>query len=145
MERMGGPLLLPIKEGSSMSLRVTSGKPVPHEPPSGRRDLTVDIEAAPHGPEVLDRYPQVVPSRQRTVRPTAARILERLLERFPILRRHPHPWSFTSRSSLPSRRSSSTCSTGSPRGGVRGNRVPLPGAGLLFCVPAILTGFFTCG
>jgi predicted heme/steroid binding protein/uncharacterized membrane protein len=41
------------------------------------RDLTPDIQAAPHGPEVLERYPP--------------KILSRLLVRFPILRRHPHP------------------------------------------------------
>jgi predicted heme/steroid binding protein/uncharacterized membrane protein len=56
------------------------------------RDLTPDIQAAPHGPEVLERYPQVallkkeeVPAREMP------KILSRLLTRFPILRRHPHP------------------------------------------------------
>ena len=57
------------------------------------RDLTSDIQAAPHGPEVLERYPQVamllkereVPARKMP------EMLARLLVQFPILRRHPHP------------------------------------------------------
>ena len=56
------------------------------------RDLTSDIQAAPHGPEVLERYLQVAMLKER---PVPARempkILSRLLVRFPILRRHPHP------------------------------------------------------
>ncbi len=55
-------------------------------------DLTADIEAAPHGPEVLDRYPQVavLKEKEETGRPMP-KWLEGLLSRFPILRRHPHP------------------------------------------------------
>jgi predicted heme/steroid binding protein/uncharacterized membrane protein len=55
-------------------------------------DLTTDIEAAPHGVEVLDRYPQVgiLKKKEKAERPMPA-ALSRLLERFPILRRHPHP------------------------------------------------------
>ena len=56
-------------------------------------DLTTDIQAAPHGLEVLDRYPQVgvlkTPEDSST-RPIPAS-LAALLARFPILRRHPHP------------------------------------------------------
>jgi len=56
------------------------------------RDLTTDIQAAPHGLEVLERYPQVA-----TVRPGPLAekpipdFLALLLKRFPMLRRHPHP------------------------------------------------------
>ena len=56
-------------------------------------DLTAEIGAAPHGPEVLDRYPQVgslkvpVPAAER---PMPA-FLARLLSRYPFFRRHPHP------------------------------------------------------
>jgi predicted heme/steroid binding protein/uncharacterized membrane protein len=59
-------------------------------------DLTADIQAAPHGPEMLERYPQVAvlkgetgpdPSFDRKV----PELLDRLLKRFPELRRHPHP------------------------------------------------------
>jgi predicted heme/steroid binding protein/uncharacterized membrane protein len=56
------------------------------------RDLTTDIEAAPHGTEVLDRYPQVgiLKKREEGERPMP-KILSGLLNHFPILRRHPHP------------------------------------------------------
>jgi len=55
-------------------------------------DLTADIEAAPHGPEVLDRYPQVgiLKEKEEAGRPMP-KWLGGLLERFPFLRRHPHP------------------------------------------------------
>ena len=55
-------------------------------------DLTTDVEAAPHGVEVLDRYPQVgiLKKKEEAGKPMPA-ALSRLLERFPILRRHPHP------------------------------------------------------
>jgi predicted heme/steroid binding protein/uncharacterized membrane protein len=55
-------------------------------------DLTAEIGAAPHGPEVLDRYPEIgsliasVPAE----RPMPA-FLARLLSRYPFFRRHPHP------------------------------------------------------
>ncbi|MFZ2446225.1 MAG: DUF2231 domain-containing protein [Syntrophobacteraceae bacterium] len=52
-------------------------------------DLTVDIGGAPHGPEVLDRFPRVgVVRRKDEVKTT---FLEPLFERVPMLRRHPHP------------------------------------------------------
>ena len=55
-------------------------------------DLTADIEAAPHGLEVLDRYPQVgvVKKEEISERPMP-KFLTRLLNRYPVLRRHPHP------------------------------------------------------
>jgi predicted heme/steroid binding protein/uncharacterized membrane protein len=60
--------------------------------PSGK-DLTGEISAAPHGPEVFERYPQVgilkkgSPEELRHLPP----LLQNLLERFPMARRHPHP------------------------------------------------------
>ena len=61
--------------------------------PSGK-DLTVDISAAPHGPEVLERYPQVGVVRRN---PSSANeektFLEPLFKKLPFLRRHPHPMS----------------------------------------------------
>jgi predicted heme/steroid binding protein/uncharacterized membrane protein len=59
--------------------------------PSGS-DLTAEITAAPHGPEVLERYPQVgiLKKVETTERPMPG-WLDNLLKRFPILRRHPHP------------------------------------------------------
>jgi predicted heme/steroid binding protein/uncharacterized membrane protein len=60
--------------------------------PSGK-DLTGEISAAPHGPEVLERYPQVGilkkgPPEELKHLPT---ILQNLLQRYPMVRRHPHP------------------------------------------------------
>jgi len=55
-------------------------------------NLTTDIQAAPHEPSVLERYPQVgtLKKEEQTDRqlPPA---LSRLLERAPFFRRHPHP------------------------------------------------------
>lgn len=55
-------------------------------------DLTAEIAAAPHGVEVLDRYPQVgvLKGKETPDRPMPA-MLSRLLDRFPMVRRHPHP------------------------------------------------------
>jgi predicted heme/steroid binding protein/uncharacterized membrane protein len=59
--------------------------------PAGR-DLTADISAAPHGPEVLDRYPQVgILKVKGAVDGNIPKSLETLLGRFPFLHRHPHP------------------------------------------------------
>jgi predicted heme/steroid binding protein/uncharacterized membrane protein len=60
--------------------------------PSGK-DLTGEISAAPHGPEVFERYPQVgilkkePPEELKHLPP----ILQNLLRQFPFARRHPHP------------------------------------------------------
>ena len=55
-------------------------------------DLTTDIQAAPHAPDLLERYPQVgllkVEAVEEQQIPAA---LGSLLARFPFLRRHPHP------------------------------------------------------
>jgi predicted heme/steroid binding protein/uncharacterized membrane protein len=56
------------------------------------KDLSADIEAAPHGLDVLDRYPQVgVLKKERTPERPMPEVLARLLRCFPLLRRHPHP------------------------------------------------------
>jgi predicted heme/steroid binding protein/uncharacterized membrane protein len=56
------------------------------------RDLTADIEAAPHGTEVLDRYPQVGTLRRGPApAPNVPAPIAALLSRYPMLRRHPHP------------------------------------------------------
>jgi predicted heme/steroid binding protein/uncharacterized membrane protein len=58
------------------------------------RDLTNDIEAAPHGLDVLDRYPEVArlieTPRAGTHLPPYLAVL---LDRYPFLRRQPHPMS----------------------------------------------------
>ncbi|MGC8491471.1 MAG: DUF2231 domain-containing protein [Syntrophobacteraceae bacterium] len=56
------------------------------------RDLSVDIGAAPHGPEVLERFPRVgVVKRAPSSEKEGVTFLEPLFAKFPILRRHPHP------------------------------------------------------
>lgn len=60
--------------------------------PSGK-DLSGEISAAPHGPEVLERYLQVgvlkkgIPEELKHLPP----FFQNLLHQFPMARRHPHP------------------------------------------------------
>jgi predicted heme/steroid binding protein/uncharacterized membrane protein len=55
-------------------------------------DLTTDFGGAPHGIEVFERYPQVgVVKKQEISEQALPAVLSRLLQRFPLLRRHPHP------------------------------------------------------
>ena len=55
-------------------------------------DLSTDIKAAPHGPEVLERFPQVgVLKQQKESEVVMPKVLSWLLARYPMLRRHPHP------------------------------------------------------
>lgn len=60
--------------------------------PSGK-DLTGEISAAPHGTEVFERYPQVgvlkkgAPEELKHLPP----LVQNLLQKFPMARRHPHP------------------------------------------------------
>lgn len=54
------------------------------------QNLTAFLSAAPHGEEVFTRYPQVGTLKEKDARSLPA-LLSHLLERFPILRRHPHP------------------------------------------------------
>jgi len=57
------------------------------------KDLTGAISAAPHGTEVLERYPQVgilkkgTPEELKHLPP----ILQNILQKFPMAKRHPHP------------------------------------------------------
>jgi predicted heme/steroid binding protein/uncharacterized membrane protein len=57
-------------------------------------DLSTDIQAAPHQPDVLERFPQVGVLKAESEPGPEQEIPERLaslLKRFPMLRRHPHP------------------------------------------------------
>jgi len=60
---------------------------------SAGNDLTTDIQAAPHEPDVLERYPQVGTLKKETGTDeiNVPESLSVLLERIPMLRRHPHP------------------------------------------------------
>jgi len=55
------------------------------------KDLTTDFKAAPHGEEVLERYPQVGILKEEPQTRKIPKVLESLLAKYPILRRHPHP------------------------------------------------------
>ena len=57
-------------------------------------DLTGDIQGAPHEPDVLERYPQIGTLKTAVAEVAGIKIppaLEWLLEKAPMLRRHPHP------------------------------------------------------
>jgi predicted heme/steroid binding protein/uncharacterized membrane protein len=56
------------------------------------KDLTAEMGPSPHGTEVLDRYPQVgVLQKEEVSERPLPKSLSRLVARYPILRRHPHP------------------------------------------------------
>lgn len=55
------------------------------------RDLSVDFAGAPHGTEVLERVVQVGVLAGRAADQRVPAWLARLLKRYPILGRHPHP------------------------------------------------------
>jgi predicted heme/steroid binding protein/uncharacterized membrane protein len=54
-------------------------------------DLTADIQAAPHEVDVLERYPQVGVLKKEVVEQQLPQVLDWLLKKVPMLRRHPHP------------------------------------------------------
>jgi predicted heme/steroid binding protein/uncharacterized membrane protein len=109
------------------------------------KDLSTDIQSAPHTLEVLDRYPQVgvlkkEADSERKIPPS----LSWLLSHFPMLRRHPHPMvihfpivfmistaGFTILYLLTGYRGFDTTA------------FHCLGGGLLFTPVAILTGFYT--
>jgi len=55
------------------------------------RDLTTDILSAPHEPDVLERYPKVGVLKKEIEERQLPAVLAWLLEKYPMLRRHPHP------------------------------------------------------
>jgi predicted heme/steroid binding protein/uncharacterized membrane protein len=56
------------------------------------RELSADIEAAPHGEEVFERYPQVGVLREKAEPERAMpAVMSSLISKFPFLERHPHP------------------------------------------------------
>jgi len=56
-------------------------------------DLTDEIKGAPHGPEVLEKVPQVgtLTPEQDSMDENVPDLLLKVLEKIPMLRRHPHP------------------------------------------------------
>ena len=56
------------------------------------KELTMDIQAAPHTPEVLEKFPQVGTVKAEPVlERQLPEFVSKILDLFPILRRHPHP------------------------------------------------------
>jgi predicted heme/steroid binding protein/uncharacterized membrane protein len=55
------------------------------------QDLTADIQGAPHEPDVLERYPLVGTLKKEAPEIQVPKPLAWLLEKAPMLRRHPHP------------------------------------------------------
>jgi predicted heme/steroid binding protein/uncharacterized membrane protein len=59
---------------------------------SAGKDLSNELAAAPHGPENLDKYPQIgTLLKQPEAERRGPQFITDLLERYPFLRRHPHP------------------------------------------------------
>jgi predicted heme/steroid binding protein/uncharacterized membrane protein len=55
------------------------------------RDLTTDIQAAPHEPDILGRYPKVGMVKKEVEEQHLPAAVAALLKKFPMLQRHPHP------------------------------------------------------
>lgn len=110
-------------------------------------DLTADIQGAPHETDVLERYPQVGTLKKEVAEVAELKIpvaLEWLLEKVPMLRRHPHPmtvhfpivFSFTT----------TVCNLLYLLTGVKSLEITAMhtlAAGILFTVVAIATGLYT--
>ena len=112
--------------------------------PAGR-DLTAEIEAAPHGTEVLERYPQVgVIKKTEEAQRAMPRFLPGLLARYPFLRRHIHPMMVHFPIVFmisPTLFIALYFITGNPS--FETTSWYNLGAGILFSLPAIGSGFFT--
>ncbi len=108
-------------------------------------DLTADLQAAPHGTEVLARYPQVgIFKKEEVPERELPPLLSSLLRRFPFLRRHPHPMTVH----FPIVFMFSTaiftflyCVTGIES--FESTALNCLGAGLLFMPVAMATGYYT--
>jgi hypothetical protein len=116
---------------------------------SAGADLTEDIANAPHGIDVLDRFPQVGiliqegPEGEKAPGELPA-ALERFLERHPFFLRHPHP--MTVHFPIVLMIFSPVFTLLFLVTGVQGfeiTAVNCLAAGLLFCLVVIPTGFFT--
>jgi predicted heme/steroid binding protein/uncharacterized membrane protein len=109
------------------------------------KDLTTDIQGAPHGTEVLERYPQVaVLTKREAAEREIPASLSRLLARFPMLRRHPHP--MTIHFPIVFMFSTTLFTVLYLLTGVRSfelTAVHCLGAGILFTPVAMATGYYT--
>ena len=111
------------------------------------RDLTTDIQGAPHEPDVLERFPQVgtlKKERAEVAELEIPRSLAWLLEKVPMLRRHPHP--MTVHFPIVFSFSTTIFNILYLIFGIKSLEVTALhslGAGILFTVVAIVTGLYT--
>jgi len=108
------------------------------------QDLTVDIQGAPHETDVLERYPQVGTLKKEVVELEIPRPLAWLLEKVPMLRRHPHP--MTVHFPIVFAFSTTVFNILYLVTGVKSLEITALhclGAGILFTVVAIATGLYT--
>ncbi len=107
-------------------------------------DFTTDIKGAPHGPEVLEKYPQVGVLKEEAPERELPGALSWLLERVPMLRRHPHP--MTVHFPIVFMFSATIFNILYLITGVKAfelTALHCLGAGILFTPVAIITGFYT--
>jgi predicted heme/steroid binding protein/uncharacterized membrane protein len=108
-------------------------------------DLSTDIQAAPHGPEVLDGYPQVgVLKKEEVPGRKMPKPVTWLLEANPFFRRHPHP--MTVHFPIVFMLSASVFNILYLITGIKSfetTALHCLGGGILFIVVAITTGLFT--
>jgi uncharacterized membrane protein len=121
-----------------------------HERHRAGRDLTDDLADAPHGTEVFERYPRIgtlkgVPEKkQEQEERVQPQWLASLLDRYPLLARHPHPAlvhfpiAFTFAVPI-----FAVLALLSGRSAFETTAFHCLGAGLLFAPLTIGTGFFT--
>ena len=111
------------------------------------QDLTVDIQGAPHEPAVLGRYPQVGTLKKEVAEVAELQIprtLAWLLEKVPMLRRHPHP--MTVHFPIVFAFSTTIFNILYLMTGIKSLEITALhclGAGILFTVVAIATGLYT--
>jgi predicted heme/steroid binding protein/uncharacterized membrane protein len=89
----GQPVYI-VHEGRVIDVSASERWPAGHHMGTHQagHDLTDEIKAAPHGPEVLERFPQVgILRAAEAVEQKLPVFLSRLFHYIPLLRRHPHP------------------------------------------------------
>jgi predicted heme/steroid binding protein/uncharacterized membrane protein len=110
-------------------------------------DLTVDIQGAPHEPDVLERYPLIGTLKKESTEAAELEIprsLAWLLEKVPMLRRHPHP--MTVHFPIVFSFSTTIFNILYLITGIKSLEITALhslGAGILFTVVAIVTGLYT--
>jgi predicted heme/steroid binding protein/uncharacterized membrane protein len=108
------------------------------------RDLTTDIQAAPHEPDILNRYPKIGTLKKEAEEPRVPAVLAAMIKKYPMLQRHPHP--MTVHFPIAFAFSSPVFIFLYLITGVRSFEATAfhcLGAGIIFTAVAIVTGFYT--